>query len=313
MLSVTWSLFLAVASACLAAAFLGAGIFRALWGERLAVVQRAGEVLGGSLNASLREEELRAPLGQRVVRPLLKKLARAARNFVPAERAAAVEKKLLQAGRPLGLEAREFSALKYLAAAALAALFAWLGARWHLPPPRSYLFFLPGAALGWYLPDLYLAAKIRERQEAVRRELPDALDLLTVCVEAGLGFDGALLKVAEKKKGLLSREFLHLLQEVNMGRPRREAFRDLAERLGVEEFSSFAQAVITADRLGISLANVLRASAAQMRQKKRQRAEELAMQAPVKMLFPLVFCIFPAVFLVLLGPAFIKIMQVFGR
>ncbi|WP_035107719.1 type II secretion system F family protein [Desulfovirgula thermocuniculi] len=309
----TWSLFLAVASAYLAAAFLGAGIFRALWGERLAVARRAGEVLGGSLPASLREEDLRAPLGQRVVRPLLKKLSRAARGFIPAERAAAVERKLLRAGRPGGLEAREFTALKYLAAVALAGLFSWLAARLHVPPPRAYLFSLLGASLGWYLPDFYLEARIRERQEAVRRELPEVLDLLTVCVEAGLGFDGALLKVAEKKKGLLPREFMHLLQEVNMGRPRREAFRDLAERLGVEEFSSFAGAVITADRLGISLSNVLRASAAQMRLKRRQRAEELAMKAPVKMLFPLVFCIFPAVFLVLLGPAFIKIMQVFGR
>ncbi|MCL6538652.1 MAG: type II secretion system F family protein [Acidothermus sp.] len=139
------------------------------------------------------------------------------------------------------------------------------------------------------------------------------IDLLTVCVEAGLGFDGALLKVAERKEGILPKEFYHLLQEINMGKPRREALKDLAAKLEVEEFSSLAGAIVVADRLGISIGNVLRAQAEAIRRKRRQRAEEKAMKAPVKMLFPLVFFIFPAVFLVLLGPAVLKISKVFLR
>lgn len=306
---------MAILSAC--AAFVTVvlfllGLYYAFWGERLKVSRRLDEVLGTPA-ASLREQELKAPFFQRVVRPAMKKMISLAGAFVPAEKIAVLDEKLNRAGRPGGLSASEYALLKYLAAGAGGVFFFSLSGAIHLGVAQACLLTFVGVLLGWHLPGLYLEARIRERSELVRRELPDVLDLLTVSVEAGLGFDGALLKVAEKKKGLLAGEFSQILQEINMGKPRREALRDAAERLGVEEFSSFVGSIIVADRLGISIGNVLRAQSAQMRSVRRQRAEEQAMKAPVKMLFPMVFFIFPAVFLVLLGPAVIKIREVFTR
>lgn len=297
-------------AAFLSLVFFGYGLCNLLFSERFKVARRVGEVLG-SRGPSVREQELTAPFRQRAVRPVLKKMAGLAGVFIPAEKTAVLEGKLIRAGRPGGLDAGEYALGKYLFAGATAGLFFLYAGAAHLAPLQKYFLLLPGVLLGWHLPDLYLEAKIRERAETIRKELPEVLDLLTVCVEAGLGFDGALWKVAEKKGGLLAGEIAQMLQEINMGKPRREALRDLAGKLAVDEFSSFAGSIIVADRLGISIGNVLRTQAEQMRQKRRQRAEERAMKAPVKLLFPLAFFIFPALFLVLLGPAALKIAEVF--
>lgn len=298
----------------LSVTFLVYTLLVSFFADRLTIARRMVEVLGSGAPAlSLREQELKAPFWQRVARPVWERLKRAARIFIPAEKTAALEEKLIRAGRPGGFGAGEYALFKYLWAGVLACFFFFLAKAAHLALLQTCLFFLMGLFSGWHLPEFYLNLRIRERSEAIRRELPDVLDLLTVCVEAGLGFDGALLKVAEKKEGVLAKEFFHLLQEINMGKPRREALKDLAEKLGVEEFSSLAGAIIIADRLGISIGNVLRAQAEAIRRKRRQRAEEKAMKAPVKMLFPLVFFIFPAVFLVLLGPAVLQISKVFPR
>lgn len=282
--------------------------------DRLIVARRMAEVAaGGGRAPSWREQELKEPFWRRVIRPLFGSLKRAAGLFIPVEKSAALEEKLNRAGRPGGLGAGEYALGKYLLAGLAALLGLFLAKAFPPAPLQKFLFALAGLLAGWYLPDFYLNLRIRERAEAIRRELPDVLDLLTVCVEAGLGFDGALLKVAERKEGILPKEFYHLLREINMGKPRREAIKDLAAKLGVEEFSSLAGAIVVADRLGISIGNVLRAQAEAIRRKRRQRAEEKALKAPVKMLFPLVFFIFPAVFLVLLGPAVLKISKVFLR
>jgi len=143
----------------------------------------------------------------------------------------------------------------------------------------------------------------------MERALPDALDLLTISVEAGLGFDAAMAKVAEKSDNELSRAFARVNAEVRLGKLRRDALRDMAQRAGVQDISNFIAAVIQADQLGVSLSKVLRVQSEQMRVRRRQRAEELANQAPIKMLFPLVFLIFPSIFIVLLGPAVIQIQK----
>lgn len=289
-------------------------LFLIFFGDRLTVARRMAEVLGGSDDPlSFREQELKGPFWRRAARPVWEKLKRAARTFVPAKKTSALEEKINRAGKPGGFDASDYALCKYLGAAGLACVAFLLADAFPSSLAQKIFFVWAGVFAGWQLPELYLHMKIRERAEAVKRELPDVLDLLTVCVEAGLGFDGALLRVAEKKEGVLAKEFFHLLQEINMGKPRREALKDLAGRLGTEEFSSLAGAIIIADRLGVSIGNVLRAQAEALRRKRRQQAEERAMKAPVKMLFPLVFFIFPAIFLVLLGPAFIKISKVFLR
>jgi tight adherence protein C len=154
-----------------------------------------------------------------------------------------------------------------------------------------------------------LKSAVRSRQRLVVKALPDALDMVTTCVEAGLGLDAALGRVADQMKGPLAAELSQTLREIAMGRLRREALSELGERTGVQELISFVNAVIQAEQLGVSVAQVLKVQSDQMRMRRRQRAEQLAHEAPVKMVFPLVLCIFPAFMLVILGPAVISISQ----
>lgn len=174
--------------------------------------------------------------------------------------------------------------------------------------PRRVMILGVLAAVGYYLPALWLKSRTSSRQREVTRSLPDALDLLTICVEAGLGFDGALARVAEKWDNELSREFTRVLQEVQLGKLRREALRAMANRIDVQEVSTFVAAIVQAEELGVSIAKVLHIQAEEMRRRRRQRAEELARQAPIKMLPAIAFLIFPAIFVVLLGPAVIRVM-----
>jgi len=161
------------------------------------------------------------------------------------------------------------------------------------------------------LPSYFLKTRAAQRAEEIQDNLPDVLDLLTVSVEAGLGFDAALVKVVEKIRGVVSQEFGRVLQEIKMGKPRRDALRDLGGRSGTDDMVSFVGSIIQADQLGVSIGNVLRLQSEQMRQKRRQRAEEKALKAPVKMLIPLILFIFPTIFIVVLGPAALEIMNVF--
>lgn len=168
---------------------------------------------------------------------------------------------------------------------------------------------LIGLIVGCFLPDYWLKTKIKKRKDEIERSLPDVLDLVMVSVEAGLGFDAALLKVVEKQKGVLAEEFSKVLQEIKMGRPRRDALKDLAKRNNVEDLSNVIASLVQADQLGISMGGVLRNQSRQLRQKRRQRAEEQAQKAPVKIIIPLVLFIFPCIFIVTLGPAIIRIMD----
>ncbi|MDP9180347.1 MAG: type II secretion system F family protein, partial [Chloroflexota bacterium] len=165
--------------------------------------------------------------------------------------------------------------------------------------------------IGYAFPKTWLKGKVKAKQKVVIKALPDALDLITTCVEAGLGLDAALQRVAEKSEGPLAEELKKMLRDVSMGKLRREAMTELSDRVGVEELSSFITAIIQAEQLGVGIAQVLRVQSDQLRTKRRQRAERQAQEAPIKMIFPLVLFIFPAFLAVILGPAVIRIATTF--
>src|SRR5258705_5714538 len=174
---------------------------------------------------------------------------------------------------------------------------------------QGLLLALVGAGIGYLAPEFWLGRRVKARQKAILMGIPDALDLLTISVRAGLGFDAALGKVVEKLKGPLVDEFRRALAEVRVGKARREALRDIVPRTEVQPLTNFISAIIQAEQLGVSISKVLQVQSEQLRIERRQRAEEQAAQAPIKMLFPLVGCIFPSLFVVILGPALILIMQ----
>ncbi len=257
---------------------------------------------------TLEEIELSQPFTQRVLVPLVEGLAALAKRFTPQESLENVRHSLELAGNPFGWSSVQFMGLRILAAILSGGLGAVLLVISSMSLPRRMLLLGVLTVGGYYLPVLWLRSKTSSRQRDVTRSLPDALDLLTICVEAGLGFDGAMARVAEKWDNELTREFTRVLQEVQLGKLRREALRNMADRIDVQEVSTFVAAIVQAEELGVSIAKVLRIQAEEMRRRRRQRAEELARQAPIKMLPAIAFLIFPAIFVVLLGPAIIRIM-----
>ena len=284
-------------------------IYNLISKERREVEIRVTEVVGRA--PTVREQELKAPLYRRAIKPALTKISSLVVKAVPAEKEAELGKKIVAAGINEKIAPRELLVIKYLAAAGFAALL------WMLAGITTKTFVQPalmgaaGLGLGWLLPDLYINRKGMARKQEIEKSLPDVLDLLTVSVEAGLGFDGAMIKVVEKTGGALSGEFKTALQEIKMGKPRTEALRDMSGRANVDDLSTFTGSIILAEQLGISIGNILRLQSAQIRQKRRQRAEEMAIKAPVKILIPMVLFIFPAIFVVLLGPAVIQIARTF--
>jgi tight adherence protein C len=179
-------------------------------------------------------------------------------------------------------------------------------------PSRQVLYTLLAALFGYALPTVWLNGRVRNRQKSILKTLPDALDLLTISVEAGLGFDLALQQVVQKWDNELSREFNRVLSDMRLGKSRPAALRELVARTGVPDLSTFVAAIIQADQLGVSISKILRVQSDQLRIRRRQRAEELAHQAPIKMLFPLIFLIFPSMFVIILGPAIPILWDAFG-
>jgi tight adherence protein C len=279
------------------------------------VAVRLEEFASRATPLTLEEIELSQPFTQRVIAPILKGLAGFITRFTPANTIEATRHNLELAGRPYNWGPTEFFGFRVLGGVVLgvfAFLLLWMGKQ---PLQIHIIGTIVGTALGFMLPVLWLSSKIRRRQDEIIKALPDALDLLTICVEAGLGFDAAMSKVAEKWENELSRAFGRVIQEIRLGKLRREALREMEHNVGVTDVTSFVAAVIQADQLGVSMAKVMRIQSEQMRIKRRQRAEEKAHQAPVKMLFPMVFLIFPSIYIVLLGPAVLVIMNsgVMGR
>lgn len=256
--------------------------------------------------ASARERELAGSVVERLLLPAGRSLASLAASTAPARIRERAALDLARAGQPA--DVTTYLALRGLAMLGLPLAYVVVAARLGRPLDLPglgavALLFLAGSHVsGWWV-----RSRISERERRIERALPSALDLITVCMEAGLAFDAGLAKVVEKTRGPLAEEFARALQEMQLGKPRREALRDLARRTAVRDLASFVAAISQADQMGISLAPVMRSQADEVRVRRRQRAEEQAMQAAIKMLFPLIFCILPAMVLVVLGPAFVTL------
>jgi tight adherence protein C len=257
----------------------------------------------------VRQRELAIPFFQRVLIPSLKRFGSAGRRLTPASVTERLGKDLVYAGSPVGWDAERVLAMKLLGVGVFVGLAFLLGRLAGFTPFRTIIFGGLLAFVGWYLPEWILRSKAGTRQKQMQRALPDALDLLSITVEAGLGFDAAVARVARQAGGPLGEELHRVLQEMQIGKSRSDALRDLADRTSIPELKSFVLAMVQADIFGISIAKVLQVQAREMRLKRRQRAEEQAQKVPVKIVFPLILCIFPSLFIVLLGPAVIVIYE----
>jgi tight adherence protein C len=262
-------------------------------------------------NLTLDEIELSLPFSERFIKPALERLGALLTSRMAKNRQLLVQNKLNLAGRPYGLSVNAFEVLKVIALLVLGTLTLWFTLILGVRLPLQAAVVVMGGALGRYLPDVWLNNKVKGRQKELRLALPNALDLLTISVEAGLGFDAAIGRLIEKFHNALSDEFAQVLNEIRLGRPRLEALDDMGRRSGVEELHTFIQALIQSEQLGVGIAKVLRIQSEEMRRRRRQRAEEQAAQAPLKMLFPMIGCIFPTLFIVLMGPAVIIILHTF--
>jgi tight adherence protein C len=256
---------------------------------------------------TIEEMELQQPFFERIVRPTIQRMARAGRRQ-EGGMIARIDAKLERAGYPGGLRGADWVGVKLLSLIGFAILFFLLALLLTGSPIVGLLFVVVGAAVGYIAPEFWLGRKMKSRAMNMVLQLPDALDLLTISVEAGLGFDAALAKVVEKMEGPLVDEFRQALAEVRMGRARRDALRDVATRADAQPVSNFIGAIVQAEQLGVPIAKVLQIQSNQLRIERRQRAEEAAAKAPVKMLFPMVGCIFPTIFIVILGPAIVTVM-----
>ena len=260
---------------------------------------------------TLEELELQLPFSERVLVPMLEQLAAVVARFTPQANLQRLQQRLIEAGSPGNLRATTFVGIRLLAGLCLGTILLLL----FLPTAANPMYKLGLPVLigliGFLLPNIWLGRRIAARKREITRALPDAIDLLSISVEAGLGFDQALSRVVEKWDNALTREFRRMLSETRMGKSRRQAMRELADRVNVDDLNVFMASLIQADQLGVSITQVLRAQSQQMRLRRRQRAEELAHKAPIKMLFPMIFLIFPALYIVILGPALPRIVEAF--
>jgi tight adherence protein C len=300
--------------------YLIVALFATFWAIVLAAVAvnlariertREDRLLGamGSPSANVRAQDLEASLLDRAIFPSLTALGNAAKRLTPSDSRQRLEKKLAYAGSPKGWTAERVAAAKLAGALLGVVLGISLASIAGVAGLSSVGLAILMGGMGFYAPNAVLASRAEERQEEIRKTLPDTMDLLTISVEAGLGFDAAVAQVMTNVPGVLSQEFSRMLQEMRLGVGRQDSFRHLADRTDVEELRSFILAMIQADKFGVSIANVLRAQARELRIKRRQRAEERAMKVPVKILFPMIFCVMPALFVVILGPGAIRIVQ----
>lgn len=265
---------------------------------------------------NLEKLEMTLPFTERVLYPFARRLGDITMRFTPQNWLNSTTRKLELAGRSSKMDATVFLTLEFIAAVVTGVLtYVLLRLVGNdLPSGRIFLLTLVMAIIGFYLPQFQLSSSITKRQNEIRKALPDALDLLTICVEAGLSFDAAMSKVADKWDNELSMAFTRVIQEIQLGKLRREALRDMQENVGVSEMTSFVAAIIQSEQLGVSMSKVLRVQADQMRVRRRQLAEEKAHQASIKMLIPMVFLMFPSILIILLTPAVLQIMKsgIFG-
>jgi tight adherence protein C len=261
---------------------------------------------------TLQEIELSASFSERIIYPAIDALSGFFAQFAPARALEKTRHRLELADNPGNLTPANFMAIRFVTMFVLGGIILGLMLVGQAPLNRRIIFTVVVTVLGFYLPVLWLASRIKRRQRAIVRQLPDTLDLLTICVEAGLGFDQAVQRVVEKSNNELSRAFARYLQETRLGRARRVALQAMSDRMDVPDVTTFVAAVIQATDLGVSMARILRVQSDQMRVRRRQRAEQEAQRAPLKMAFPLAFLIFPAILIVLLGPAALALMEALG-
>jgi tight adherence protein C len=274
---------------------------------RLAEFIQRGDV------TSLEEIELSQPFSERVIIPVIRRIGEISARFTPQKAIQDTARRLELAGNPWPIDAATFLAIRFILAIVLAGFLVAVVIISPPSNPSDNFMYIGGAAFaGFFLPHLMLTSRITRRQKEIRKAMPDALDLLTICVEAGLGFDAAMSKVSEKWENELSLAFARVIREVQLGKVRREALKDMAERLGIPEMTSFVAAIIQSEQLGVSMAKVLRIQSDQMRVKRRQRAEEEAHKAPVKMIIPMALLIFPSIMIIILTPAAIQILEGLG-
>jgi tight adherence protein C len=300
-------LFLIIASACLAGSvYVATQVVTAPERERRLLVRRAARY-GAVRVAAAREERL--SLRERVLVPMSGRLAGLVLRMNRRETLERVQQRLLAAGMSAVAPSSFLATKGFLAAAGgLFGLVIWVASRQTI----GLVFFIGFAAVGWFAPGFLVGSRARRRRDRVQAELPDALDLLAVSVEAGLGFDGAVAKLTQYMTGPLSDEFDLALGEMRIGESRSDALKKLAQRADTPEVSAFVRAIVQADQLGTSLGRILRVQAVDTRLKRQMAAEERAMKAPIKMLFPTVAFIFPAMFIVILGPAMLNLGKLFG-
>ena len=298
----------------LAAVAVAASIPLFIWAlagtPRTAAREASREALAGRATPDLRTADLQRSVGERAVQPTLGWLVGLGRRITPLGLIEALEYRITLAGRPPAWPIERVLIVKVL----LGAIGFVLGFLLFADNRTLLWLLLWGAivALGYFTPDLLLYSRGQERQEAITKELPDTLDQMTISVEAGLGFESAMARAARSGEGPLAQELTRTLQEIQVGVPRSRAMRDLSERTTSEDLRHFVLAVIQAEKYGIPIADVLRTQAQEQRTKRRQRAEEHAMKIPVKIVFPVVLCILPTLFIVILGPAVIQITRMFA-
>lgn len=288
-----------------------AGLFFLVWSRG---VEQAG---ADSLEARLRvyerpmtmdEIELQVPFTERMLKPTYERLRQYLSDRTPENARQALQDKLSLAGRPFNLTPADFQGVRYGATVVMFVAGLLLGTL-SRSPLFIALFSAGGAALGFYGPVMWLKQKTGSRRKEITLSIPDALDLLTIAVEAGLSFDAALDRLIQKFHNALTEEFSQVTREIQLGRSRVEALDDMGRRSGVEELHNFVQAVIQSEQLGVGISRILRVQSDEIRRKRRQKAQEKAAQATLKMMLPMVGCIFPTIWIVLLGPALLILMK----
>lgn len=262
-------------------------------------------------SVNLRQEELSGSAVDRIFVPLGSWVGTHLRRLTPFDSTKRLEQLLLYAGSPPGWDAERIAALKIvggiggLVVALALGLVLPIGGVWRIVFIAIFTF------VGYLIPGAYVGNMAKSRQKAIQRQLPDVIDLLTISVEAGLGFDAALSQVVKNVPGPLAEEIARQLQEMQIGVSRSDAFRHLGDRTDVPELNAFVLSMIQADLFGVSISNVLRAQSKELRVKRRQRAEEIAQKIPVKIIFPVIFCILPSLFVVVMGPGIIRFLETF--
>lgn len=303
-------LFLAVLMLASAIVLLGAALAKAQ--SHTGLERSIASLEQMSASPSSLTEDLEAPFADRVLEPLQARALNLGRRLTGGDKAERLRHKLDLAGNPRDLSVDRIVSLKVMAAVVLALC----GLAYALLSGANPLLYLAlgagGAAIGFVAPDLYLYQKAYDRSEEVRRTLADAVDLLTISVEAGLGFDAAVQQVARNTGGPLAEEFSRVLREMQLGKGRADSLRALSDRTNVDDLKTFVGSMVQADSFGISIAQVLRVQSGEMRIKRRQYAEKKAQQVPVKIMVPLILCVLPCLMTVVLGPAIISVIRQFG-